>query len=565
MLTNNKIFIDLIKKSSKEDIIWMYGYISGFLCNFLNLENKIEKNIITLVYSSETGNAENLAFYMFNKMKKEKLNIRLFDLNDYCLFELERESYLLIIMSTYGDGDPPSSGKDFFYFIHNKNIELNKLRYSVLALGDKSYVNFCKAGEDVDKRLEYLGSTKILDLYKCDTDYKKKSEYWINNIIYFFKKNIENSKKNIENSKKNIENSKKNIENSKKNIENGIILNNKILNKNKNRKIHHIEIYNISNKEYLPGDSIGIYPENNFEDIKKIMSIFNLNDINKYNSIFYSLKKNKKIYNLSEKFLNNYSQLFKIDKKKIFYKKNWDIIDLLKKFHNNKNLSLLKNLINIMESITPRLYSISSSPKKHINEIHITVLLVQKKIELQKNKIKYGHCSNFLINLKKGDKISFFIHRNKLFKLPNNNSNIIMIGPGTGIAPFRSFLYEREYVKASGKNWLFFGDQNYNFDFLYKNEIEKWIKNGVLYNASISFSRDQEKKIYVQDKIWENKEEFFYWIKNGAYIYICGKKTPMSVDVENTINRIIEKVGKEDPISFMINMKINKRYLKDVY
>lgn len=227
-----------------------------------------------------------------------------------------------------------------------------------------------------------------------------------------------------------------------------------------------------------------------------------------------------------------------------------------------KNKYSLKDLIKIMEPIKPRLYSISSSPTAHDNEIHITVSRHRFQFS---GKIIYGHCSDFLSKLKIGDELSFFIYKNHRFKLPNSNKDIILIGPGTGIAPFRSFLYEREATKATGKNWLFFGYQHFDTDFLYQTEIQKWKIKGIIHHVSLSFSRDQEKKIYVQDKIWENRIEFFDWIKNGAYVYVCGNKVPMSIDVEKMICRVIEIIGKCDSELFIKKMKKEGRYLKDVY
>ncbi len=277
------------------------------------------------------------------------------------------------------------------------------------------------------------------------------------------------------------------------------------------------------------------------------------------NKIFNLFKKNLNIFYLSENFLNKYS--FLSEKKNIDLNHKWKLIDLLKKFPI-KNKYSLKDLIKIMDPIKPRLYSISSSPIAHGNIIHITVS--RHRFKLNKETI-YGHCSDFLSKLKMGDELSFFIYKNPFFKLPKLNKDIILIGPGTGIAPFRSFLYEREARKATGKNWLFFGDQYSNTDFLYQTEIKNWKKKGILHYVSLSFSRDQEKKIYVQNKIWENRIEFFDWIKNGAYVYICGNRIPMSLDVEKMICRVIEKVGKCDSKFFIKKMKKEGRYLKDVY
>jgi Sulfite reductase, alpha subunit (flavoprotein) len=551
--SNNKTFIKLIQESSKEEIIWMSGYIHGLLFSQKELREKEEnqeENKITLVYGTETGNAKSLAFDIHKKAKKEKLQIKLISLDQYRLQDLKKEDFFFIIMSTHGEGEPPSSAKSFFDFIHhNKDIFLENMKYSVLALGDKSYTYFCKAGEDVDKRLYNMGAKRIVPLHKCDIDYENQAEKWFSKILNFLKK----KKYEINTRNKKIF---------------GTILNNIILNdqeRGSNKEIHHIEIYAKSKIKYLPGDSIGILPENPYNEVSSVIEYMKKNYLNieeeefKNEKIFDTLKKNLNILHLSENFLKKYSSLS--ERRDIPLNHKWKLHDLLMKFPMKKKCSL-RDLIKIMDPIKPRLYSISSSPTVHDNEIHITVS--RHRFELNKKTI-YGHCSDFLSKLKKGDELSFFIYQNKLFKLPNTNQDIILIGPGTGIAPFRSFLYEREATEATGRNWLFFGDQHFITDFLYQTEIQNWKMKGILHHVSLSFSRDQEKKIYVQDKIWENRTEFFSWIKNGAYVYVCGNKTPMSIDVEKIVCRVIEEVGRCDSKYFMKKMKQEGRYLQDVY
>ncbi|WP_238784981.1 diflavin oxidoreductase [Blattabacterium cuenoti] len=561
--SNNKTFFRLMQESSTEEIIWMSGYMSGFLFykkNFKEFIKKKEEQGITLVYGTETGNAKNLAFDLYQKIKKEKLQIKikLIDLNQYCLKDLEKEDYFFIIMSTHGEGEPPSSAKSFFNFIHNnKNIFLKNMKYSVLALGDKSYTYFCKAGEDVDKRLHDTGAIRIVSLHKCDVDYENQAYKWFSKIINFLKK----KKYGI------------NTENKDRKIY-GQILNKLILNNQKkgsDKEIYHIEIFVQDKIKYSPGDSVGVFPENPSSEVDDIIEYIKKNrkeEFEKYeyeekNKIFDLFKKNLNILSLSESFLKKYSSLSEIkpEEKNVFLNSKWRLINLLIEFPMKDEFSL-KDLIKIMEPIKPRLYSISSSPATHGNEIHITVSRHHFKLN---GETVYGHCSDFLSKLKIGDELSFFIYKNRLFNLPNSDKDMILIGPGTGIAPFRSFLYEREATGATGKNWLFFGDQHFDPDFLYQTEIKNWKIKGILHRVSLSFSRDQEKKIYVQNKIWENRIEFFSWIKNGAYVYVCGNKIPMSIDVENMICSVIEEVGKCDSKLFIKKMKKEGRYLKDVY
>ncbi|WP_185852558.1 diflavin oxidoreductase [Blattabacterium cuenoti] len=554
--SKNKAFIEFIKNSSKEEIIWMSGFLSGMIYSSGNLKKLRKfKEKITLVYGTETGNAKNLAFSIVRKAKNIDLQMNLISLDQYRLIDLKKENYFFIIISTHGEGEPPSSAKSFFNFIHQEeDLHLDNMKYSVLALGDRSYPFFCKAGENVDKRLHEVGASRLIPLHKCDVDYEEKAEEWFKNIFNFFEK--EKFQEDI---------FKKNVK--KKKIY-GTILTNILLNdkeRGSNKEIHHIEILikNPEDVDYKPGDSMGIIAENPSEEVKKIMNHFqgkkDNDDIDISGSSNFLKKAN--IFNLSKNVLEKYSTLAKKD---IPHDREWNLIDLLKSFPmKNRNQSKnLKEIVEILDPIKPRFYSISSSPRVHDSEIHITVS--RHKFQINGN-IRYGYCSDFLSKLKEGDILSFFIHKNYLFKLPESDKDIILIGPGTGIAPFRSFLYEREAMGASGRNWLFFGDQHFSSDFLYQTEIQNWKKNGVLYRVSLAFSRDQEEKIYVQNKIWENRKEFFTWIENGAYVYICGQKKPMSIDVENTIFRLIEEIGGTSPEFFIRKMKESGRYLKDVY
>ncbi|AWU44008.1 sulfite reductase [Blattabacterium sp. (Cryptocercus kyebangensis)] len=559
--SKNKVFVELIKNSSKEEIIWMYGYISGIFSSFQKNSKELKKNKdkITLVYGTETGNAKNLAFSIVEKAKKEKIKIRLISLDQYRFIDLKIEDYFFIIISTHGEGEPPSSARSFFNFLfQEKNLRLDNMKYGVLALGDRSYSFFCKAGEDLDKRLYEMGADRKIPLYKCDVDFESRAESWFLNFLNIFK--IKKLEENIFQKK----DGKKKIHGK---ILTKILLNDK--DRGSNKEIYHIEILiqkNESEKiDYLPGDSIAVKAENSEYEVKKIINLLQDKDIlensNEVKMIFNLLKKNLSIFYLSRNMLKKYSLLVGKD---IPNNREWIFFDLLKEFPIGKKISL-KDLVQIMDPIKPRLYSISSSPKVHHSEIHITVS--RHRFQTNNGKIRYGFCSNFLSKLKVGDDLFFYIHKNHLFKLPeSNNKDIILIGPGTGIAPFRSFLYEREAIGSTGKNWLFFGDQHFYTDFLYQKEIQNWKKNGILHHVSLSFSRDQKEKIYVQNKIWENRKEFFSWIKNGAYVYVCGKKISMSIDVENTIFRIIKEVGGYSSPEFFVKKMIEDgRYLKDVY
>jgi sulfite reductase (NADPH) flavoprotein alpha-component len=222
-------------------------------------------------------------------------------------------------------------------------------------------------------------------------------------------------------------------------------------------------------------------------------------------------------------------------------------------------------VVGILEPIAPRLYSISSSPEAHPGEIHLTVARDNFSVN---GEVKFGLCSDGLCQLKPGDIFEFYLHRNSQFRLPADESDVIMIGPGTGIAPFRSFLAERDSKGAAGKNWLFFGDQHFTTDFLYQTELQDWVKTGVLTHINTAFSRDQKEKVYVQHKMQKQAKELYQWLQAGAHVYICGAKEPMSVDVENTLLSIIREEGGKSPAQaelYLDELKESGRFLKDVY
>ena len=227
--------------------------------------------------------------------------------------------------------------------------------------------------------------------------------------------------------------------------------------------------------------------------------------------------------------------------------------------------SQFEEIISILEPIIPRLYSISSSLQAHDGEVHITVALDTFTIN---EEIKFGLCTDYLSQLTVNSELEFYVHKNSQFKLPAPDKNIIMIGPGTGIAPFRSFLAERDSTGATGKNWLFFGDQHFATDFLYQTEIQNWIETDVLTKVNVAFSRDKKEKVYVQHKMQKHGEEFFSWLNNGAHVYVCGAKAPMSIDVENALLQIIKEFGNkndEEANIYLDELKDAGRYVKDVY
>ncbi len=558
-----KILLDLISNSSDDEILWMNGYFNGIVSTQVTIdpqkaEAKNGINKITIAYGTETGNSKKLATEFAAKAKKKGIHAKVQSLDQYRLSDLSREEYFLAVISTHGDGEPPAAAKKFYDHVHQNGFRLDKLKYSVLALGDTSYPLFCKAGEDVDEQLTKLGGKRFFPIQKCDVDYNNEAEQWFDEICKTLKDNTEVTA--IVSPKVEIRKSP-----GKKIYQEKLLAHINLNDRGSNKETYHIEI-DAEDVAYQPGDSIGIIPENNKLLVEEIISLTgidgstNIDYKNELLSIEDLLHKKLNIIYLPERVVKQYAAVVEQD----VVIQRMDLIDLLK-IYPVKDSNQFVDIVKILEPIAPRLYSIASSPAAHPNEIHITVANNSFKIN---NRLEHGLASAFLSKFNTEKNLQFYIHPNNQFRLPGEDKNIIMIGPGTGIAPFRSFIAERDATGASGKNWLFFGEQHFVSDFLYQSEIQNWVDTSVLTKVSTAFSRDQVEKIYVQDRILQQGKEFFEWLHAGAYVYLCGSKDPMSIDVEKTLLQIIEEFGERSPIDavkYLDDLKEDGRYIKDVY
>lgn len=567
-----KLVEELISQFSKEELIWINGYLSGIVGNGLSAaaapvngaSAKPSVNKLTIVYGTETGNSKKLAADFAAKAKKNGINAKVVSLDQYRLNDLPKEEYFLSIVSTHGEGDPPAAAKKFYDHIHTNGFKLEKMKYGVLALGDTSYPLFCKAGEDVDIQLNKLGGERIVSLQKCDTDYEADAENWFAQVL----QQLSNSTNNASTAGNGI--SVAGIPITKKptgkKIYIGTILTNINLNDSGSKKeTHHIEIA-ADEVDYMPGDCLGVIPQNPAGVVEAIIGLIGVDrqkpvTHRNENITAYELFSRKlNIGFLPERVVAKYAALVQ----QPIPVKRMALIELLH-LYPLKDISLFDGLVDILEPLAPRLYSISSSPEAQSGEVHVTVA---RDLFLVNEEIQCGICSDYLSHLREGATIEFYIHKNNMFRLPEDDKDIIMIGPGTGIAPFRSYLAHREATGASGRNWLFFGEQHFVTDFLYQTELQNWLQTGVLTKLNVAFSRDQKEKVYVQHKMLQHGQELYHWINNGAALYICGAKEPMSVDVEDTLFQIVERYGNktiEQAIQFVEGLKEEGRYLKDVY
>jgi len=550
---------ELIADSSEKDLIWMNGYLAGLISAKVQEEpaqksSSIQK--LTIVFGTDTGNSKKMATSFAQRLKKNGVQVKLQGLDQYRLSDLIKEEYFLGVIATHGDGEPPAAAKKFYEYIHANSLSLTNLKYAVLALGDTAYPLFCKAGEDVDSRLKTLGGTQLLPVEKCDTDFEDAANVWLENVLKTLSSSSTESRIVPTPSKKTS---------GKKTYEGTILSNVNLNGRGSAKQTHHIEL-SAEGVNYEPGDSLGVVPHNPAEAVESILSTLRINGTKKFTyrseefSLSDLLRKKLNVTYLPERVVNKYASIVQQEIPSI----RMDLLNLVK-IYPVKDETQFEEVVEILDPITPRLYSIASSLAAHENEVHLTVV---KNCFTVNNEVLQGLCSHYLANLPADSSFDFYIHKNSEFKLPAADKDIIMIGPGTGIAPFRAFIEERNVTGASGRNWLFYGDQHFESDFLYQTEIQNYMQLGTLTHVDVAFSRDQAEKIYVQHKILKQGEEFFNWLESGAHIYVCGAKSPMSDDVENALMQVIEKFGNknaEQAQSYLNQLKEEGRYQKDVY
>lgn len=562
MLSDSKLksLKDISAQLSRDELLWSSGYFAGLAgAAAIEAVTPAVPKKVTLVFGTETGNAKKLATQLAGIAKKKGVNVKLAGLDQYRFTDLAKEEFLFVVISTQGEGEPPLLAKKFYDYIHENQIDLKKLKFGVLALGDSSYAQFCKTGEDVDARFEALGAHRLLPLHKCDVDYEDDALRWLDNVLAALQTSATPAFQPVVAAP---------AKPASKKYYNGKVITNINLNdRGSKKKTYHIEIATNEAIAYEPGDALGIVPPNKHAMIDKIIALAGIDAQLEVQSqkvkatVEDLLKQHLNVCYLLKSTIKQYAEL---TKQKI-PETRMSLYDLMR-LYPVKDAKEFEAVLKILTPQSPRLYSISSSPNAHgETEVHITVSKNQFTAE---DGERYGLCSEFLSDLDEGHEIEFFIQKAKHFKLPAEDKDIIMIGPGTGIAPFRSFLAERDATGAGGKNWLFFGEQHFVTDFLYQTEIQNFLQTGVLQNLDLAFSRDTDKKIYVQNRMEENGEQLYNWLNNGAHLYVCGTKDPMSKDVEAVLVQVFKKYGNktdEEAVAFLGQLDDEGRYAKDVY
>ncbi|MEW6994822.1 assimilatory sulfite reductase (NADPH) flavoprotein subunit [Colwelliaceae bacterium MEBiC 14330] len=543
---------------------------------------------LTILYASQTGNAKGVASQLEQSAKAAGITVVLKNIADYKAKALKNESHLLIVASTNGEGEPPDDAIEFHEFLLGKKApKLPNLSYSVLALGDSSYEFFCQTGKDFDERLQALGAKQVAPRVDCDVDYDSDCQAWTLSIVEALKEELTQSDTGLAPviNIGELPTAGAASQYTKQNpYAAEFSLSQKITGRDSAKDVRHIEIdLGESGLTYQVGDALGVWFENDTNLVAELVAALGLSGEEKVElkvdgsaqefTLTEALTTQLEITQTAPAFIEFWAKTsgnkeladIAADKNSAreFAGVN-QIIDVVKKAQSDIDAQVF---VDALRKITPRLYSIASSQAEVEEEVHLTVGVVSYE---NNGETRIGGASGFLASrLEEGQNVRVFVEHNDNFRLPpSDDTPVIMIGPGTGVAPFRAFLQEREAREADGDNWMFFGDQTFTQDFLYQVEWQNYLKSGLLTRMDVAFSRDQAEKVYVQDRLKEHASDVFAWLERGAHLYICGDANRMAKDVHNTLVEIIQEHGKltaEQAEDYLKSLRSNKRYQKDVY
>ncbi|QTN31963.1 assimilatory sulfite reductase (NADPH) flavoprotein subunit [Akkermansiaceae bacterium] len=558
---------------------WLSGFLAAGSAAPAVAAAPVSAGKLTVLYGTESGNSEELADRAMKEAKKKGFKAVMKNMADLAPKDLEKEENLLVIVSTWGDGEAPETAVSFHKDFMAADLKLGKVKFSVCALGDTSYEKFCEIGKQFDSRLEKLGATRIAPRVDCDVDYEDAYAGWFDAAM---KALGPAAAAPLEELQPLLSGG---VEYGKKNPFPSEVIDNLLLNgEGSAKETIHVELsLDGSGMGYEPGDALAVQPTNCPSMVKDILAAAKLTGTEEIEVkgagkklLADALREDFDITALSKAVLKKLAEasgsatlaaLLEDDAKERLheYINGREIIDALIDYAP-KGLSA-ESLAGIFRKLPIRLYSIASSQLAHPDEVHLTVAAVRYETH---GRLRKGVCSTYLADVAKaGQKVSVFVQPNKNFRLPaDGGTPIIMVGPGTGIAPFRSFVEHRAALGASGKNWLFFGDQRYTYDFLYQLEWQDFLKNGHLTKLDLAFSRDQPEKVYVQDKMLEKGAELYAWLEEGAHFYVCGDASRMAADVHEALISIVKNYGaksREEAEAYVEGLKKSKRYQRDVY
>ncbi|PLM95167.1 sulfite reductase subunit alpha [Klebsiella variicola] len=566
------------------------AWVSGYFWGVLNQQSgaavavpaqAAEVPSITLISASQTGNARRVAEALRDDLLAAKLNVKLVNAGDYKFKQIAAEKLLVVVTSTQGEGEPPEEAVALHKFLFSKKApKLDGTAFAVFGLGDTSYEFFCQSGKDFDSKLAELGAERLLDRVDADVEYQTAAAEWRARVVEVLKARAPVSAPAQLATSGAVNDIHTSPYTKETPLSATLSVNQKITGRDSEKDVRHIEIdLGDSGLRYQPGDALGVWYQNDPQLVKELVELLWLKGDEpvtvdgKTLPLAEALEWHFELTVNTATIVENYATLTRSesllplvgDKAQLQqYAAATPIVDMVR--FSPAQLDA-EALIGLLCPLTPRLYSIASSQAEVESEVHVTVGVVRYEIE---GRARAGGASSFLADRVEEDgEVRVFIEHNDNFRLPANpETPVIMIGPGTGIAPFRAFMQQRAADGAQGKNWLFFGNPHFTEDFLYQVEWQSYVKEGLLTRIDLAWSRDQQQKIYVQDKLREQGAELWRWINDGAHIYVCGDANRMAKDVEHTLLEVIAEYGAMDAEAadeFLSELRVERRYQRDVY
>jgi len=564
-------------------LTWASGYLAG-LADAVREANPVAspsagagqgaRERLTILYGSQTGNGRRIAEAMQVEANGRGLASRVVSMADYRPAELRRETLLAVVVSTHGEGDPPDDAEMLYeYLFGPKAPKLGSLHYSVLALGDSSYAEFCRTGRDFDERLAALGASRYGERVDCDVDYEDPAARWREAVLDAARERLGEATPAPRLHAVPSE-PPANVASGPVTAE--VVTNQRITGRDSGKRVHHVE-FAVEGLAYEPGDSVALVTRNPGAVVDAVLEAAGLDGgstLADGRALGDALAADFEITKASAGFLERYAAasgagalaglLAEGRRQELAaYLGDRQVIDVL---HDHPAALSADEFVACLRGFKPRLYSIASSPLANPDELHLTVAAVEYDAWGRRH---YGSASTALAALEVGATLEARIEANPRFGLPADpTAPTIMIGPGTGVAPFRAFLEHREAVGAGGRNWLFFGDRHFASDFLYQIEWARFRKRGVLDRMDVAFSRDQAEKVYVQHRLRERARDLYAWLEEGAHVYVCGDATRMAADVHDALIAVIAEAGGRSPeqaAEYLKELRRAGRYQRDVY
>jgi sulfite reductase (NADPH) flavoprotein alpha-component len=573
------ILNSVVARTTPQQRSWLAGFFAGFEAAQGGAQPQAvaaakPRVPLTVLYASESGNCEALALRTKKLAQKHGLDARIFDMADVDMTVLSKAKNLMVFASTWGEGDPPSRAIDFYEALMGDGApRLEDVRFAVLALGDTAYAQFCAIGKAIDVRLEALGAKRAADRVDLDLDYAKQAVEWTEGALAKLAPAEGDATATVVHvdfkggahlpDEEPLYTAENPLE-----AELATLLN--LNGTGSTRETWHVEFAAPApGFSYLPGDSIGVVPENDPDLALELAEVVGLGADG---SVVRKLRENYDVTTLSRSLVEAYAKLTgrtdvaKVADPEAFaaFAEDRQLIDLFETYPETLEP---EQLLGILRPLPGRLYSVASSLAAHPGEAHLLVGAVRWDSHGKKRK---GVASTYLSDRRKmGDKVRIYVKPNRHFRLPQDSARpIVMIGAGTGVAPYRAFVEERVEQGSKGKSWLVFGERNYTYDFLYQLEWQEHLESGALSRIDVAFSRDQPEKIYVQHRLWEHRAELLKWVEDGAHIYLCGDEKGMGRDVDVMLARILADAARGDDEAGRAKLKeLAKagRYQRDVY